>query len=164
MSAPSHPSASSHVILRKVRRFVARGRRAARLAAAATLLACFFVEATHGAPARADDKPLLSNDDGFTRESLTEFDAPEPAPFALAPAASVDEMASEGHARRMAARRRHRLHRQQASQNTPQVVVAKPAKRRNPAESFVYWWNGWVIRTFHTKAGTVLLASVGAKA
>ena len=38
-----------------------------------------------------------------------------------------------------------------------------PPRRRNLVVKFVYWWNGWVIRTFHTKFGTVLLGTVGAE-
>ncbi len=94
-----------------------------------------------------------------------EFDAPEPAPFAPATAASIDPTSDEAHARAVARRHRRLLRRQQqqAAQNPPQVIVAKPPKHRNPAERFVYWWNGWVIRNLHTKVGTVMLGTVGAE-
>ena len=55
----------------------------------------------------------------------------------------------------------HRHH--EVRQTRPQVVVTKGSKHRNPVVGFVYWWNGWVIRTFHTKFGTVLLGTIGAK-
>ncbi len=45
-------------------------------------------------------------------------------------------------------------------------AAAAPApapRRRNPVVGFVYWWNGWVVRTFHTKVGTVMLGTIGAK-
>ena len=143
-------------------------RRAARLwLAAVVFLACFLGEIPKGvsdtAPSPRDDRPLLSAEDGFTRESLMEFDAPEPAPFAPAPAASVATGSEDSPAGRGAARRRRRLRRRQAAQTPPPVVVVQVPRHRNPVEGFVYWWNGWVIRNLHTKIGTVMLGTVGAK-
>ncbi len=36
-------------------------------------------------------------------------------------------------------------------------------RNRAPLVSFIYWWNGWVVRTFHTRSGTVLYDTIGAK-
>lgn len=43
------------------------------------------------------------------------------------------------------------------------AAITHPPKRRNPVSSFVYWWNGFVIKTFHTRVGTVMLGTIGAK-
>ena len=110
---------------------------------------------------RGDTPPSpLSIDGGFTRETLQEFDAPEPAPFAAVPTVTVQESDQPVRYRHRPQVRRQR----QVTQSQPQVVVVKAAPRRNPVESFVYWWNGWVVRTFHTRNGTVLLDKIGAKA
>ena len=102
----------------------------------------------------------LSIDGGFTRETLMEFDAPEPAPFAAVPTVSVEETDQPA-----SFRHRHRTKRHsRAIQSQPSVVVIKAAPKRNPVESFVYWWNGWVVRTFHSRNGTVMLDKIGAKA
>ena len=103
-----------------------------------------------------DEQPALLSDDGFTRETLTEFNAPEPAPFAVDSAASVEAM-HRRHYAKTASRHRHQLQRERAAQHSSSVIVVKAAPRRNPVESFVFWWNGWVIDTFHTKIGTVML-------
>ena len=39
----------------------------------------------------------------------------------------------------------------------------QPPGRRNVFVSFIYAWNGWVIHTFHTTTGTVLLRRIGFK-
>ena len=104
--------------------------------------------------------PLLSYD-GFTRETLADFNAPEPAAFRTLSTASV-EATHRRHYAKTAARHRRQLRRERSGQPMPQVVV-KGAPRRNPVQSFVYWWNGFVINTFHTKVGTVMLGTIGAK-
>lgn len=35
--------------------------------------------------------------------------------------------------------------------------------RRNVFVSFIYAWNGWIIHTFHTTTGTVMLRRIGFK-
>ncbi len=109
-----------------------------------------------------EEQSALLVDDGFTRETLKELTAPEPAPFATVPTASVEAM-HRRHYAKTAARHRRELRRERAGQSPSQVVVVKAAPRRNPVQSFVYWWNGWVIDTFHTKVGTVMLGTIGAK-
>ncbi len=47
--------------------------------------------------------------------------------------------------------------------NRSTIQAKKPARPRAPLVSFIYWWNGWVVRTFHTRSGTVLLDTIGAK-
>ncbi len=133
---------------------------------AAALLACFLsaIPAGVSAPPSSlgeDPQSGLLGDDGFTRETLTEFNAPEPAAFATVSTASVQAM-HRRHYARTAARHRRQLQRERSGQSMPQVVV-KSTPRRNPVESFVFWWNGWVINTFHTKVGTVMLGTIGAK-
>ena len=112
-------------------------------------------------PPLGGEQPALLGDDGFTRETLTDFNAPEPAPFTAIPAASV-EAAHRRHYAKTAARHRRQLQQERAGQGASSIVV-KAAPHRNPVESFVFWWNGWVINTFHTKVGTVMLNSIGAK-
>ena len=130
-------------------------------------LLCLLIVVPNGfsAPANNQTPAPLLGDDGFTRESLQEFDAPpaEPAPLVKAPAASVDESSASSSAS-VVIRRHHRArHHQEATPDQPRDVVVKAAHRRNPVESFVYWWNGWVIRNFHTRNGTVLLDKIGAQ-
>lgn len=146
----------------------APGRRFPRLPSAVgivALLACFLmaIPAGFSATPSLDDnpQPALLGDDGFTRETLTDFNAPEPPAFAAVSTASVEET-HRRHYAKTAARHRRQLRRGRSGQSMPQVVV-KSAPRRNPVQSFVYWWNGWVINTFHTKVGTVMLGTIGAK-
>ncbi len=122
------------------------------------------IPAAFSAPASTlgEEQSGLLADDGFTRETLTDFNAPEPAPFAAVPAASVEAM-HRRHYAKAAARHRRQLRSERAAQNSSPVIVVKSAARRNPLQSFVYWWNGWVINTFHTKVGTVMLGTIGAK-
>ena len=93
-----------------------------------------------------------------------EFDAPpEPPPLRPALAATTDESPSASESPTVA-RHHHRLrHRPQAVEDRPHDVVIKSTHHRNPMESFVYWWNGWVVRNFHTRNGTVMLDTIGAK-
>ena len=113
--------------------------------------------------AETDPAPApLSVGDGLTRDSLNDFGAPEPAPAVAAVPVPSPTLQARLHSR--AAYTRHRRTAHQPPAHRPiQVVKATPA-RRNLAVSFVYWWNGWVIRTFHTTNGTVMLKRVGAKA
>ena len=134
-----------------------------------TGLACLLITVPAGfaaaAPAAGNNStpvPLLG-DDGFTRESLQEFDAPpsEPVPLVPAPAVSSDEPPASS--ARVVRHHHHARHQQPASPEQPRDVVVKASHRRNPVESFIYWWNGWVIRNFHTRDGTVLLDKIGAQ-
>lgn len=132
------------------------------LAAIACCAAAFSGGLNAAGPAPRGDTPPspLSIDGGFTRETLMEFDAPEPAPFAAVPNVSVEEADQPTHFRH-----RHRTKRHpQTTQGQPSAVVIKAPPKRNPVESFVYWWNGLIVRTFHTRNGTVLLDKIGAKA
>ncbi len=151
-------------------RFPARCRRlVASAGQAAIALACggsLFLDSVKAAdPSPHNNLPpsVLSVDGGFTRETLMEFDAPEPAPFAPVPTASVQSTDESTRAYSAARRRRHTRRHRQVAKSPAAVVVVKAAPRRNPVSSFVYWWNGWVIRTFHTKIGTVMLDKIGAK-
>ena len=96
-------------------------------------------------------------DDGLTRDSLSDHGNQESIPPTDPPVPSVGAM----HHRKRSVRHYHRSHFLAAHQQSEVAVVKK--NRRNPVESFVYAWNGWVIRTFHTKTGTVLLGHIGAK-
>ena len=103
----------------------------------------------------------LSSDDGLTRDSLNDFGAPEPAPL-VEPVPVVSPVAHiRAHSHRLARRRVAHRH---TSVRTPIRVVKSAPVHRGPVVGFVYWWNGWVIRTFHTTNGTVFLKRVGAKA
>ena len=102
----------------------------------------------------------LSTGDGLTRDSLSDFGTPEPGP-AVQPVSVVSPVArARMHSHRLV---RHRAVHPQPVHSAIRVVKHAPA-RRNLAVSFVYWWNGWVIRTFHTTDGTVMLKRIGAKA
>ena len=116
--------------------------------------------------------------DGLTRDALDA--APVATPAANAPA-PLTTTASRRSTRRTATGGRksqtyatfshHRRHRRAKRREATQVASAsfsakrKPAaaKPRAPLVSFIYWWNGWVVRTFHTRSGTVLLDTIGAK-
>ena len=134
-------------------------------------------------PAQQVPNPVLpgpsGTGDGLTRDALETPEAPKPAP--------ADSLSHRSTARRNSTQRRtvtestkrsatyatiphrHRRHRAKSQFTTTAVAnrsetrVRKPAKQRAPLVSFIFWWNGWVMRTFHTRSGTVLLDSVGAK-
>ena len=102
----------------------------------------------------------LSDDGGLTRDSLSDFGVPEPAP-AVEPVPVVSPVA---YIRAHSSRRvRRRVAHRRAARTSVRVVKSAPV-HRGPVVSFVYWWNGWVIRTFHTTDGTVFLKRIGAKA
>ena len=119
----------------------------------------------------ASPPPPASPNDGLTRESLNEPSAPTHA--------AVTRSATAATARKHRERAEidpkdfvaiHRPHRHRevaehrpAAKKQAIVAVSKPAARRNPVESFVFWWNGWVVRNFHTRNGTVLFDKIGAK-
>ncbi len=138
-------------------------------------------------PARAADTgdpkptPPAHAEEGFTRESLDSLGRPEPTPapsgpivsqrvataHVVAPRAARSQVDSKDFPARSKAStpivHRVRIH-SGAKREEAHIVVAKSrSPRRNPVVSFVYWWNGFVIRTFHTKNGTVLLNRIGAK-
>lgn len=130
-------------------------------AMASLVLAAFLV-----APVRGEDPPPTSPDDGLTRETFTDPNTPAHPP---------EPKHTSGRAR---TRRTHldskdflsvhHAHRhERAARKTATVASAAspshPSRRRNPVVRFVYWWNGWVIRTFHTKVGTVMLGTIGAQ-
>ena len=130
------------------------------------LLACLLVAGNHGLlaanPAAPDLKPASPEpmmEDGFTRESLSEINAPESIP-PTDPPESPASLPRHHHA--LVRHPRHARHLSPTHGETREAAV-KP-HHRNPVESFVYAWNGWVIRTFHTKTGTVLFDRIGARA
>ena len=139
-----------------------------RQAVVTALLVCLLVAGDHGLraadPTPPEAKPpqaeAATTEDGFTRESLSEINAPESIP----PTDPPEPAPYRPHRPKTAVHRvRHFRHAAPAHRQTRLAAAAKPP-HRNPAESFVYAWNGWVIRTFHTKTGTVLLQRIGAKA
>ncbi len=100
------------------------------------------------------------SDGGLTRDSIAEATRPQPSPSAKG--------------RRTSARRRTQtdpkdfggsaVASRQARPASPlPVVTVQKRANRSPVTGFIYWWNGWVIRTFHTRVGTVLLGTIGAK-
>ncbi len=113
-------------------------------------------------PVYGDTVAPVKPEDGLTRDTLTESTSPPHAPApAPAPVRTHTQRTrlNSKHFRSAHHTRRRRHHRKSPTQ----VVVAAPPRRRNPVVSFVYWWNGWVIKTFHTNVGTVMLGTVGAK-
>lgn len=137
-----------------------------------TLASCLLIGHTVTAdmvpsPPPGNEKNAASfpTEEGLTRESLAE---PKVQPTSLArvttPTASglADRRSAAARAR---AFRRHRRRLAHHHSPTPRVTIVKtaPRPRRNPAASFVFWWNGWVIRTLHTRVGTVMLGTIGAK-
>ena len=105
----------------------------------------------------------LLDDGGLTRSSLA-----GPGQSDLGPLAEpVPVPASVVFATQQSAQKRafaHHRHRHPPAASSPPRMATRTPRRRNPVVSFVYWWNGWVVRTFHTRTGTVLLDRVGAKA
>ena len=103
-------------------------------------------------------------EEGLTRDTFTDPSTPPKAP---APSSSPrrthtkrTQLDSKDFLSVHHARRHHG-----AARNRTRVAAAapRPPRRRNPVVGFVYWWNGWVMRTFHTKIGTVMLGTIGAK-
>ena len=131
-----------------------------------------FVAATLAAATLASDdnqSTAHSADDALTRENMADLGRPEPTPppagsmTPIPPTRSRVNSKMKPHADPKDFAPRHRQFRyRESTWDQPQIVVQKRA-HRNPAVNFVYWWNGWVIRNFHTKFGTVLLGTVGAK-
>ena len=60
-------------------------------------------------------------------------------------------------------RSKSRSHDALTASNNRTTPPRRTTLNRAPLVSFIYWWNGWVVRTFHTRSGTVLLDSIGAK-
>ena len=124
--------------------------------------------------------PSGTGDGLLTRDALDTPETPKPAP---APAPSHPTAARQNSTQRRTAvqstkhsgtyatvSHHHRRHRGTAHYSATAVAsrgatipVRKPARPRAPLVSFIFWWNGWVMRTFHTRSGTVLLDTVGAK-
>ena len=143
-----------------------------RLAAVLTFLvvaspAGIFVTASLA----SDDNQSAAHatDDALTRESMADLGRPGSTPpptgpmTPIPPTRSRVNSKSRSHVDPKDYAPRHRQFRyREPARDQPQVVIQKHT-HRNPAASFVYWWNGWVIRNFHTKFGTVLLGTVGAK-
>jgi len=115
-------------------------------------------------PAYAD-VPSAKPDYGLTRDTFTDTSnsphAPAPAPAAPRPRTKRTRLDSKDFLSVHHANRHH----ERVNARDRHVVSAPlhPQRRRNPVTSFVYWWNGFVLKTFHTKFGTVLLGTVGAK-
>ena len=112
--------------------------------------------------------PVHSMETGFTRESMEALGKTEPEAKPVVArkrtairAKRLRRLRQKRYAARQRRLRRVRA-RQQQRQAQPSAVV-KASRRRNPVESFIYGWNGWVMDTFHTKFGTVLLGTIGAK-
>ncbi len=125
---------------------------------------------------------FMSTDDGLTRESIAAISRPEtahpagPAKGAAKPTASTPT--AEPESTPTATRRRHRLlvsttgrhhrrwrHRHIArhtQEATPPPASPQTRLRRTFVVKFVTWWNGMVVRNFHTRFGTVKLDSWGA--
>lgn len=98
----------------------------------------------------AEENPVtaaLPTDGGLTRNTLEEA-ARSPVSAAAPP-------------------RSHRVmvrHRSKTRFEAGRRVAGRARRRRNVFESFVYWWNGWVIHHFHTHSGTVMIDRIGFKA
>ena len=120
--------------------------------------------------------------DGLTREALDTPPADTSRPTSATPAppatASARRTTHRATTAGSSARNKNtyasisRHHRRRHAKKSGATLVAKntsPAKRqasakpRAPLVSFIFWWNGWVVRTFHTRSGTVLLDTIGAK-
>ena len=114
-------------------------------------------------PAYGDAPASNKPGDGLTRDAFADPSAPPhapaPAPSAPRPRSKRTRLDSKDFLSV------HHVHRRAHAKARTQVAVATPhtAKRRGPVVSFVYWWNGLVIKTFHTKVGTVMLGTIGAK-
>lgn len=109
------------------------------------------------APVQSETPPdaTFSTDGGLTRNSLEEA-AQAPPPVSSRPPRRV---------RREVVVRSRRDSRAVERQSRPSsgVVRYRQPRRRNLFVSFVYAWNGWVIHTFHTTKGTVMLKRIGFK-
>ena len=134
------------------------------------LLACSMGVSSGGAAdtATTDDKhpATPAADDGFTRESMAELGRPAPTPVPKGGiAASTRRKHAEIDSKDFVAVhypvRHHRVAREKPEK--PQITVVKHKPHRNAVVSFVYWWNGLVIRRLHTKVGTVMLGTIGAQ-
>ena len=142
---------------------------------AAAVMICLEVAAPDGTSVAADlgsDKQPTSHavDDALTRESMADLNRAEPVSPPVTPMIPLRPTPSRVHARMdpkdFVPRHHGARHLSVAKKGAEPVqrqVVAHSNGHRNPAARFVYWSNGWVIRTFHTKVGTVLLGTVGAK-
>ena len=102
-------------------------------------------------------------EDGFTRESMAALGQPDPAPVPTGPIVSPPVVRSLVDSRHHVIRHRHAMHVQRVRMVSRVAAIRLRPHRRNPVVSFVYWWNGFLIRRFHTKFGTVMLHTVGAK-
>ena len=124
--------------------------------------------------------PSGTGDGLLTRDALEAPETPKPAAVSTTPPRhsnahhdGTSRRTSTASTKRTAtyATITHHQHRHRAKSRSDTTVVAnnatipvrKPARPRAPLVSFIYWWNGWVVRTFHTRSGTVLLDTVGAK-
>ena len=155
-------------------RFVRPGHPVLSLFGRAVLVGCLLIGHTAAAidavpsspPGTAKGAPSFPVEDGLTRQSLTDPQS-QPAPPTTVPASTAPGLAARrATAARARAFRRHRrrLAHVHHAPSGPRVTIFKTApRRRNPAARFVYWWNGWVIRTLHTKVGTVMLGTIGAQ-
>ena len=110
-----------------------------------------------------DGKPTGLNpaEDGLLREGLNESSHPQAAPVLVIKPSSVPKPQSGRTTTLRQTRVQHPV--VHTAKNQPTSTL-RPAKPRSPVISFVYWWNGLVIKTFHTKIGTVMLGTIGAKA
>ena len=140
------------------------------------------VSAPTGGEARLD---FMSTDDGLTRESIAAISRPDPVRATPPPKTAATNMTAKSTSTTTttakstaATRRRTRLlattsarhhrqwrHRHLARQHedaTPPAPTPAVHPRRNLVVRFVVWWNGMVIRNFHTRFGTVKLDSWGA--
>ena len=176
-SSDAQGSSLSMTTIFHLRRLAAHARRTVPPASGkAVLFACCLFTSQAGLSAAASsaddvDKPAAAQpaEDDFTRESMAELGRP-PAPTPAPVAATARH--SYPHARRArpdpkdAVVHHVRFRRREPEESKPQVATqthARTHSHRNPVASFIYGWNGWVIRTFHTRFGTVLLGTVGAQ-
>ena len=113
------------------------------------------------APANSG-KPAVASpgDEGLLREGLGESSHSQSAPVAVA----LPVPSQPKHATRVAHYRpRGHRHHVRLKPDRPRSIAVRSHSRRNPVVSFIYWWNGLVIRKLHTKVGTVMLGTVGAQ-
>ncbi len=100
--------------------------------------------------------------DGLTRDTFTDL-TPQPHP----PAPANAPVRTRTKRTRLDSKDflsvHHTAHHRVHAKKRTQVAATQPVRRRNPVVGFVFWWNGWVLKTFHTKVGTVMLGTVGAK-
>ena len=114
-------------------------------------------------PAYGEDPPPANPDDGLTRETFTDPNAPAHPPEPTHTVAHAHRRRTHLRSKNYVSVHHARRHHRTAKNPARIVASSRPPRRRNPVVRFVYWWNGWVIRTFHTKFGTVLLGTVGAE-